>query len=365
MRVRTPSWASGLVTVGMVLAFAACASDDEGGPSSTTRPTPTTAAISSDGTGAVVGAHECVPSDVVERGDATVAWERLRNPVFATDHMTKDQTIRLIDGRWHLFFSEMVDESARTGHMTSTDMVRWKPAPPTDRVDSPDITRARDGRYVISLQLPDPKNPDLPKIFFRTANDPDGPWTEPTRLVPGLFEDERIIDAAIAHTQWGLYLLFKRGLHDSVVQYDELAYSPSGSLEGPWEHLGQPDLPWSENFEFLSIDGVWHVLVTTIPIHHPALFRLAGPPSDPQSWLHWTQVGMFDVPQEEWNRGETPGITHETANSAYLCDARELDGHWYLFYAGSTELTTFDGRGHAKIGVARSTDLVRWDVPPG
>jgi hypothetical protein len=353
-----------IVILGVLLAFAACGGDDEAGAPSTTAPTPTTAAIATDGTGAVVSAHQCVPSGA-QRGDATVAWERLRNPVFATDHMTKDQTIRLIDGRWHLFFSEMVDEEKRTGHVTSTDMVRWTPAPPADRFGSPDITRARDGKYVITLQLPDPKNPDLRKIYYRTASNPEGPWSEPAQLVPALFEDERIIDSAIAHTASGLFLLFKRGLHDSVVQHDELAYSPSGSLDGPWQHLGQPDLPWSENFELLPIDGVWHVLVTTIPIHHPALFRLAGPPADPQSWLHWTQVSQFDIPQEDWNRGETPGITHETANSAYLCDARELDGYWYLLYAGSTELTTFDGRGHAKIGLARSRDLVRWDVPPG
>jgi len=77
------------------------------------------------------------------------------------------------------------------------------------------------------------------------------------------------------------------------------------------------------------------------------------------------KVRAFDVPQDAWNRGHTPGITHETANSGYLCDARKLDGYWYLFYAGSTELTEFDGRGHAKIGVVRSKDLQHWQVPPG
>ena len=55
--------------------------------------------------------------------------------------------------------------------------------------------------------------------------------------------------------------------------------------------------------------------------------------------------------------------TGEIANAAYLCDARPLDGHWYLFYAGSTELDRFGGRGYAKVGIARSTDLVRWEVP--
>jgi hypothetical protein len=318
-------------------------------------------------TGAVASAHDCVPRSAAERGDARVAWKQLENPVFALDHMTKDQTIRLVDGAWHLFFSENLGaapESTRTGHWVGTDLDEWSAAPPAGQWDSPDLTRATDGSYVLAHQLPDPANAELRKIFASTATDLAGPWSEPARLVPGLFEGERIIDAALAHTSRGLFLIFKRGLHQSTEQHDELAWSPSGSLDGPWEYLGEPDLPWSENFQFLPIDGKWHVLVTTIPVHRPALYRLVGDPSDPQAWLRWKRVRVFDVPEEAWNRGRTPGITHETANSAYLCDARRLDGYWYLFYAGSTELQTFDGRGHAKIGVARSKDLERWKVPP-
>jgi hypothetical protein len=74
-----------------------------------------------------------------------------------------------------------------------------------------------------------------------------------------------------------------------------------------------------------------------------------------------------DRPSEAFNTGPgLSGIGFEHANSAYLCDASELPGHFvYLFYAGSDELTRFDGWGHAEIGVARSTDLVHWQVPPG
>jgi hypothetical protein len=330
-------------------------------PSQSRPPTP-------DPPAAVPGAHDCVPDDPAGRGDATVAWDQLRNPVFALDHMTKDQTVRLVDGRWHLFFSERVGtapESSRTGHWVSTDLAKWSPTPPARRWDSPDITRAADGRYVLSHQLPDPADPELGKVFYATATHPDGPWSAPTRLVPGLFDDQRLIDGAVAHTDHGLFLLFKRGLHDAVDQHVELAWSPSGSLDGPWQHLGEPDLPWSENFQFVPVDGRWHVLVTLIPLHRPALFRMVGDPADPTAWLRWREAGVFEIPEEGWNRGRTPGITHETANSAYLCDARALDGYWYLFFAGSTELETFDGRGHAKIGVARSRDLDRWEVPPG
>jgi len=317
---------------------------------------------------AVPDAHDCVPRKAADRGDAHVAWKQLRNPIFAIDHMTKDETIRLIDGTWHLFFSERLGgdaESTRTGHWVTTDLASWRPAPPAQLWGSPDITRAADGAYVLTYQLPDAANPGTDKIYASTASDPDGPWSDPIRLVPGLFQSERLIDAALAHTAHGLFVMFKRGLHDSSDQHIGVAWSPSGSLDGPWTYLGEPDLPWSENFEFVPINGTWNIVLTTIPIHRPALYRLAGDPSREKAWLRWKKVRAFDVPQEAWNRGHTPGITHETANSGYLCDARKLDGHWYVFYAGSTELTEFDGRGHAKIGIARSKDLQHWQVPPG
>lgn len=316
---------------------------------------------------ALRGAHDCVPRRQAERGDARATWKKLKNPIFETDHMTKDEAIRLVDGRWELFFSERLGtdpESTRTGHWASTDLHDWSPRPPNQSWGSPDITSLVDGTLVITHQIQDPANPDISRIHATTARDPDGPWSTPVPLVPDAFPDERVIDAGLAYTRDGLFLMFKRGLHTATVQHVGVARSPSGSLAGPWEIVGEPDLPWSENFEFLPIDGTWHALVTTIPIHEPALYRLVGDPSDPQSWLHWKKVRTLEVPQESWNRGRTPGITHETANSAYLCDARRLDGYWYLFYAGSTELTQFEGRGHAKIGVARSKDLKHWKVPP-
>ena len=314
--------------------------------------------------GVIRGAHDCVPRAKADRGDARVAWKQLKNPILAIDTSTKDQGIRLVDGTWHLFYSDrQPNGAALTSHSTSTDLTSWESEPLFPGAGSPDITHAADGRYVITAQVRDAVNDEISRLHYFTASDPNGAWTPATRLT-GLFEDERTIDGAIAHTRFGLFVLFKRGLHDSTQQNVHLAWSPSGSLDGPWESLGEPDLPWSENFQFLVIGGVWHVLVTTIPVHHPTLFRLVGNPANEKSWLHWKKVRQLEVPQESWNKGRTPGITHETANSAYLCDARRLDGYWYLLYAGSTELETFDGRGHAKIGIARSKDLVHWKVPP-
>ena len=314
----------------------------------------------------IAGAHDCIPRDKAEQGDAEVPWKDLKNPVFELDDATKDQALRLIDGAWHLFYSDRSpDGSAAVGHAVSTDLRDWQPERLFEGMGSPDITRAADDRYVITAQQRDPVNEEISRIHYRAAPDVEGVWTEAKRLAPGLYEDQRTIDAGLAHTSQGLFLLFKRGLHTSSEQHDELVWSPSGSLDGPWEYLGEPDLPWSENFQFLVIGGKWHVLVTTIPIHTPTLFRIVGDPSKPESWLHWKKVRTFKVPEEEWNTGKgAAGITHEVANSAYLCDARRLDGYWYLVYSGSTELTTFDGRGHGTIGISRSKDLKRWEAPP-
>jgi hypothetical protein len=56
-------------------------------------------------------------------------------------------------------------------------------------------------------------------------------------------------------------------------------------------------------------------------------------------------------------------VGYEHANSAFLCVGP--GGEDYLTYAGSTELSSYGGWGHARIGIARSSNLVDWQVPPG
>ena len=108
-------------------------------------------------------------------------------------------------------------------------------------------------------------------------------------------------------------------------------------------------------------------MATSNNLDQPWMFTLAGNPARAAGWLLWSDGYQLQVPSEPFNSG--PGISSigfEHANSAFLCNASSLPGgYYYLLYAGSSELTQFDGWGHAKIGVARSTDLVHWQVPPG
>jgi hypothetical protein len=297
-------------------------------------------------------------------GSASIPWERLRNPVFTLpDAAVKDVAVRLVDGRWRLLFSHVREDPFRfrIGLTSSEDLLQWTPVELWDQPDlggvaSPDITRDRQGTYIVTYNSHTRDVTGGTKLYARTSRDFRS-WLAPQRLAFDVrpTPEDRLIDAAVAHARGGLVLGYT---HQS--DFFEVAWASSGSIEGPWRRVGVADTGPFENYQFLLIDGVWHVLGTTIPIHHELLYRLGGPPDERSSWLRWTLVRELVVPSEDWNR--PPG---EVANAGFLCDARTLDGHWYLFYAGSTELDRFGGRGHAKMGIARSTDLVRWEVPPG
>lgn len=305
--------------------------------------------------------HACVEPGA--GGQAAVPWERLRNPVYELpDAAVKDVAVRLVDGRWRLLFSHVREDPFRfrIGLASSADLLSWSGVelwdqPEVGGVASPDVTRHRSGTYIVTYNSHTRDVDGLNKLYVRTSTD-FRTWSPPERLAFDVrpLPADRLIDAALAHTPAGLVL----GYNHQEDRF-EVAVSPRGTLDGPWRRVGVADTGPFENYQFLQIDGVWHVLGTTVPVHRTLLYRIGGPPGDPDSWRRWRLVREITVPDQGWNRP-----AGEVLNAAYLCDARALDGHWYLFYAGSTELDRFGGRGHAKMGVARSPDLVRWEVPP-
>jgi hypothetical protein len=288
--------------------------------------------------------QSCV--DPGSEGAASIPWDRLRNPVFSLpDAAVKDVAVRLVDGRWRLLFSHVREDPFRfrIGLTSSEDLLQWSPVelwdqPEVGGVASPDVTRDRNGTYIVTYNSHTRDVTGETKLYARTSANFQS-WSAPQRLALEVRPrpDDRLIDAAVAHARTGLVLGY-----NYQSDHFEVAWSPSGSIEGPWRRVGVADTGPFENYQFLVIDGAWHMLGTTIPIHHELLYRLDGSPDRQSSWLRWTLVREFDVPSEAWNR--PPG---EVANAAFLCDARPLDGHWYLFYAGSTELDRFGGRGHA------------------
>jgi hypothetical protein len=313
-----------------------------------------------------------------DTGKGTIAWGQLHNPILAyPDSGIRDVAIRLVHGSWHILFTSVVGDTPdwRIADVTTPDWRSWSPPsvwpaqPNTDGLASPDVTQRHDGTYVVTYQSDPGEQPrGQDKLYYRTSKDLVR-WSVPQRLGLALHPapGDRMIDAALAWVGHGLVLGYKFGASD---QHFEVAWSSSGSLDGPWTLIGRPDIKvyndTIENYQFLPIDGVWHLLATSNNLDRPFLFTLVGDPTDPQSWLHWKDGRELQIPTEAWNgaRGLS-GLTFERANAAYLCDARRLDGHYYMLFVGSPELHTYGGFGHTELGVARSTDLVHWTVPPG
>lgn len=329
--------------------------------------------------------HACI---VAGSGRPVVHWSHLANPILSDPSGgTKDEALVWAGGRWHLLFSYVTTDVSIPGGVswaiagaTSPDLVHWSAVTPWPAqrgalgVASPDIVRDPSGRYVVTYQS-DPGSSGPPatraRLYYRTSRDLSR-WSAPTPLAQSLAPSpqDRMIDGALVFTGRQLLLGFKYSSPSQPAVF-EIARSTSGSPQGPWKLVGRPDITVNgdtvENYEFVHAAGRWRLVATSNTLDQPWLFTLAGDPARATGWLRWTDGYQLEVPSEPFNSG--PGISsigYEHANSAFLCDASRVPGHfYYLLYAASTELTQFGGWGHAKIGVVRSTDLVHWRAPPG
>ena len=304
--------------------------------------------------------HDCI----VGAPPATIDWSALTNPVLSYAAVgVKDQALQWSGGQWHMLYSDMTATKAAphvrfsVAVSSSPDLQRWSmPKVIADNAASPDIVRSPSGAFIVTYQTPQ-------GLAYRTASNASlQSWSAPHPLGRGLAS--RMIDAALAFTGHGVILGFKAG---TTTQHFEIAWAPS--LAGTFRVVGQPDIvvynDTVENYEFLTVDGSWHLVATSNTLDQPFLFTLGpGDPTTPSTWLHWSAGQQLSVPTESFNNGTgISSVGYEHANSAFLCVGP--GGEDYLTYAGSTELTQFGGWGHARIGLARSTDLVHWAVPPG
>lgn len=330
-------------------------------------------------TASSVGAdHRCV----VGPGRPRIAWSRLRNPILSSpDAAEKDEAIVWYAGRWHMIFSYARHDRTAPGGVrwdiataTSTDLSHWSAAelwprqPEALGTASPDVVRAPDGLFVVTYQSdPGQVGGAQDRLYYRTSRDLEH-WSAPHPLAQNLAPAprDRMIDGALAFTGGGAILGFKWGTTGGT-QVFEIAWSPRGSLAGPWQLVGRPDVSvygqTVENYEFVGVGGHWDLVATTNILDQPWLFTLAGDPARPSGWLRWDKGRQLEVPAGRWD--SAPGlssVTHEVDNSAFLC-VDPADGTDYLLYAGSDELTQFGGWGHAEIGIAASNDLVHWKTP--
>jgi hypothetical protein len=372
--------------VGLVALLSACGSGAGGG---TTGPngsigSPSGPALTGqelmDGAG-----HACIVAGSVP---PTVSWSQLGNPILSYPAAgVKDEALMWAGGRWHMLFSYLTADASLPGGVswgiataTSPDLLHWSGASPWPRqagvlgVASPDVVRDPSGGYLVTYQS-DPGESAPPgtqdRLYYRTSTDLST-WSAPHPLAPSLAPspEDRMIDGALGFTGHQVLLGFKYSSPGQPSVF-EVARSTTGSPQGPWQLVGRPDITVNgdtiENYEFLTLAGRWRLVATSNTLDQPWLFTLAGDPGTAAGWLHWSSGYQLDVPSEAFNSGAgISSVGFEHANSAFVCDATSLPGHfYYVVYAGSTELTQFGGWGQARIGVARSTDLVHWTVPPG
>jgi hypothetical protein len=331
--------------------------------------------------------HACIVPGPAGPAGPVVDWSALRNPILSEPSAgVKDPAIVWTGGRWHMVFSEVTDDPSKPDGVswdvataTSRDLVHWSAPDPWPAqpgvlgAASPDVVRDPAGDFVVTYQSdPGASAPSdaQSRLYYRTSTDLVS-WSAPHPLAATLAPSpsDRMIDGALVFTGRDLLVGFKYSSPDQPDVF-EIARSTTGRPAGPWELVGRPDIEVAggtiENYEFVTLGGVWHLMATSNNLDEPWLFTLEGHPSRPDGWLDWSGGHQLTIPSQRFNRG--PGISSigfEHANSGFLCDAGSLPGHFvYFIYAGSDELTRFGGWGQAKIGVARSTDLVHWQVPP-
>lgn len=300
-----------------------------------------------------------------------IDWAALSNPVLMRDDaMLKDQSVVFHDGWFYIFASVRFEETdagtaeRRRPFFRTRDFKAYEDLfdPDIENGGSPDAT-FHDGLFYMVFQLAVPPGDEYARhIFYSTSSDLVE-WTPAAEIAPEMEQGLRRIDGALGFEGGRFYFAFKAD------QFMHVARSAGPALDGRWEGpvMASPgeEFGWAENYQFIKLDGKWRMVATA---HDPAgkncesdytcglapfIYKMNGDGTELDDWATWVDKTLLEIPVEGWNT-----VMH--ANTAYLCDWRVHDGYFYLFYAGSNDSDSFEQRGHAKLGVARSRDLVTW-----
>lgn len=310
-----------------------------------------------------------------------IAWQQLRNPVYWREGWsTKDACMTYKDGTFYIFFSAFFwDRGRERSHVTAVktkDFINFsEPLFIWDGRDegwigmcSPNLTRAGD-RYILTYNSwgHDHPNGSGNQLFYAESTDLEN-WQKNKPIAKNLTKGKSLIDIAMAYENCKYYIVWQ----DWIVDGDKIKVNRAAvgdSLDGDFEYIGDgmlkllmEDGKWNgmkhENWDFLKIEGTWHLLSTDYSPHEPYLYRISGDPSKDKSWKTWVGGRRLETPLENFN-------TKHRANAAQLANWTNYDGHYYLLYAGTTHSRTHAGRGDNKLALARSTDLENWHAPGG
>lgn len=309
-------------------------------------------------------------------------WDDLKNPVFARDGWSvKDACMACKDGTFHLFFSAFYRERWRershvVGVITHDFRKFSEPVLHLDgREDkwtgmcSPNISIMNERYYLTFNSWGDRHRNRRKNQLFCMESDDMISWTEPYQVAGNITEGFRAIDLAVTRANGKFYAIWKEDYPDEgrMVRKPLIASGPA--LDGNLELLdghGKPTFTMAdgkrstkiqENFEFLEVDGRWYLLSLDYRPHVPVLYEMDGAGSNDADWLNWVNGRELEIEVQSFN-------TNHAANAPFIADWREHDGYFYMIYAGRTEGISHKGRGNNKLGLARSKDLMEWEVPP-
>jgi hypothetical protein len=311
---------------------------------------------------------------VMTAAAAFINWGGLQNPVLSYPNWSvKDCAMAYRNGEFYVFFSAFYMDHGRVrSHVVEVSTKDFKTySKPIFDFDgeedgwigmcSPDVQRlGKMWELSFNSWGDDPKRPD--QLFYMTSPDLVH-WSGRHSLAGNLTAGEGVIDLSVTQNgRGGYYAIWKAGRHPGEIR-PRLA--EAASLSGPWRFVGSGDVSMlmkdgkengliHENFEFLRIDGVLHVLSSDYPQgHHEYLYTLL----DPAHPLEWGKGFELHIAGQDFNR-------MVPCDAAAVYDWRKHDGYFYLIYAGRNDVTTYLHRGWNRIALARSKDLKHW-IPAG
>lgn len=303
-----------------------------------------------------------------------VDWAALRNPVLSYPHWSiKDAAMAYRQGVFYIFFSAFYEDHGRVrshvAEVSTSDFKTYsKPILDFDGekdgwigMCSPDVQKLGNV-WELSFNSwgDDPGRPN--QLFYMTSRDLVH-WSPRRPLAPNLTKGQGVIDLSVTRAAGGYYAIWKEGRKPSLMR-PRLAAAPS--LDGPWRFIGSGNATLDmadgkengmihENFEFIWMGGVLHLLSSDYPRgHHEYLYTLL----DPAHPLKWGKGFELNIPSQSFNR-------MVPCDAAALYDWRKYDGYFYLLYAGRSEQTTYLHRGWNRLALARSKDLIHWDLAGG
>ena len=235
----------------------------------------------------------------------------------------------------------------------------------------------RSGRFVVTYQS-DPGA--SPTVGPRSPGSSTGPpptsrhWSPPRPLAQNLAPapGDRMIDGALVFTgtpaPGGVQVLLAHPARR--VRDRPLGLGATARARGCWwdARTSPSTAAPSRTTSSSGWSGRWRLMATSDNLDQPWLFTLAGDPDRAEGWLHWSGGHQLDVPGQAFDTGPGPLEPRLRARQLGLScasPARRPATRSICSTPGAPSSPSSAAGATPAIGVARSRDLVHWQVPPG